>query len=394
MPDGRMQTADGRRPTVVVVDHCAQFSGAELALCRLVPELAREVDVVVVLGEVGPLMSRLEGTGVRVIVLPMLANLRDRRKESAARAEDVLRTAAYAWRLRGVLRELEADLVHTNSLKAAVYGGLAGRLARIPVVWHVRDRIAEDYLPKTAVRVVRALANVLPSAIIVNSQATLATLPRSSMATVVHNAVVADAVVAGRSVAPKAKHGPLVFGVVGRLATWKGQHVFLEAFARAFRGTGHTARVIGAAMFGERDYEQQLRRQILTLGLARQVEMVGFREDVDAEYRALDVLVHCSVVPEPFGQVVIEGMAAGLGVIAAGAGGPVEIIEPEVDGLLVPPGDADALACAMSRLDSDRQLLCRLGAHAAVTAERFSPEATARGVLSVYRALLPQERLP
>ena len=45
----------------------------------------------------------------------------------------------------------QPDLVHTNSLKAALYGGVAGRLAGVPVVWHVRDRIADDYLPGIAV---------------------------------------------------------------------------------------------------------------------------------------------------------------------------------------------------------------------------------------------------
>src|SRR5205085_1347957 len=71
-----------------------------------------------------------------------------------------------------------ADLVHTNTLKAAVYGGLAGRLARVPVVWHVRDRIAPDYLPGAAVRFVHLASAVLPTTVIANSQTTLDTLPR------------------------------------------------------------------------------------------------------------------------------------------------------------------------------------------------------------------------
>ena len=88
---------------------------------------------------------------------------------AAAIAGDV---AALARRLR----QLHPDVVHTNSLKAALYGGVAARLAGVPVVWHIRDRIATDYLPAPAVRVVRALARRLPDAIIVNSVTTRDTL--------------------------------------------------------------------------------------------------------------------------------------------------------------------------------------------------------------------------
>jgi len=298
-----------------------------------------------------------------------------------------VQTLRYVLRLRRRLIRLRPDLVHTNSLKAAIYGGLAGRAAGVPVVWHLRDRVAPDYLPQAAVRLVRGLARVLPSAVITNSRATAATLPAARWSLSGRISVVADSVPPGspRRIAPD---GPLTFGVVGRLSPWKGQHVFLEAFAQAFLGTGHRARLVGSAMFGEAAYEQRLRGLVQSLGLASQVELVGFRDDVEAEYATLDVLVHCSVVPEPFGQVVVEGMAAGLAVIASAAGGPLEIVDPEVDGLLVPPDDVGALSAAMLRLATDRPLLHRLGTRAAHSALRFSPSATADGVLAVYRNLL------
>ena len=72
--------------------------------------------------------------------------------------------------------------MHTNSLKAGVYGSLAARLAGVPVVWHVRDRIADDYIPKPAVRIVRTLIRHLADGVIANSTATLETLPPPSAA--------------------------------------------------------------------------------------------------------------------------------------------------------------------------------------------------------------------
>lgn len=371
----------GRR-TVLFVDHCARLSGAELALNRLVAEL-RDHDVVVVLGEHGPLVGRLVQSGARVRVLAMPGALRERRRDASGRLADVVRTCVYAWQLRCLVRELGADLVHTNSLKAAIYGGLAGRLAGVPVVWHVRDRIAEDYLPVVAVKAVRMLALILPSAILVNSQATRDTLPGARRTVVVPDSVV--------PVAPRSRPSDeraLIFGLVGRIAPWKGQHVFLTAFAAAFAGTGHRARLAGSAMFGEEAYEQSLHDLVQVLDIKAQVEFLGFREEINREYDALDVLVHCSTLPEPFGQVVIEGQAHGLCVVAADAGGPAEIVSDGINGLLTPPGDVPALTDALRRLASNGALRRRLEAAGRLNAAGYTGARSAKAVRDVYNGLL------
>jgi len=292
-------------------------------------------------------------------------------------------------RLSRRLRVLEADLVHTNTLKAALYGGAAGRLARVPVLWHVRDRIAADYLPRPAVTLVRAAARVLPTAVVANSYATLLTLPPLSHGVVSYNPVVWDAV-ARPSGWRKRRTTHFIVGIVGRLAPWKGQHVFLEAFAEAFRGTDARARIVGSALFGEEAYAESLPRLAERLRIAGQVEFRGFREDVWRELRALDVLVHCSVTPEPFGQVVLEGMAAGLPVIASAAGGPTELVTGEVDGILTAPGDVGGLAAALSRLEADPTLRARLGREARRRSRDFTPEQSAATLLSVYERIISE----
>lgn len=380
-----------RRPRVVFVDHVARLSGGEIALLRLLPALAEHVDVHVVLGEEGPLVARLEQLGIATEVLPMARRLRDLRRETVEptrldpRALAVL--PSYVVRLSHRIHALEADLVHTNTLKAAFYGAAAARLARVPVVWHVRDRIAPDYLPRPAVALVRAAARLLPAAVIVNSEETMRTLPRLRAASVVYNAVVPDAVEPVPTSERLDGTGTTV-GVVGRLAPWKGQDVFLDAFAQAFRGTGTRGRVIGSALFGEDAYAQSLRRQAAELGVADQIEFRGFREDVWAEMQELDVLVHCSVRPEPFGQVVLEGMAAGVPVVATAAGGPAELITDGVDGLLTRPGDAGELAAALLRLIDDRSLRKSLGDAARLRSRDFTPERTAALVLEIYERVL------
>lgn len=384
----------GWRMRVVYLDHCAQLSGGELAMSRLLPWLRDDVDPLVVLGEHGDLVGELERSDIPVLVLPMAGAAREVRKDTVVPGgvgpASVLATLVYVVRLARLLRRLRPDLVHTNSLKAALYGGVAGRLAGVPVLWHVRDRIASDYLPRPAVSLVRMLSRVLPRAVVANSHATLATLPPEVTGAVVLNPVVHESVHAPPAV--RAEHPALRIGVLGRLAPWKGQHVFLEAFARAFGEGEEEARLIGSAMFGEEDYERRLQEQVAELGLGERVVFRGFQPDIWSELAELDVLVHCSVTPEPFGQVVLEGMAAGLPVLASNEGGPPEVITHGVDGLLVRPDDPEELARVLAEVASDAGLRRRLGDEGRLTAARHGPRDSASKVVTIYRQVLTNRR--
>jgi glycosyltransferase involved in cell wall biosynthesis len=284
---------------------------------------------------------------------------------------------------------LRPDLVHTNSLKAAIYGGFAARIVGIPVVWHVRDRIADDYLPSSAARLVRALARRLPIAVIANSKATLESLGQavSSISAVVPSPVIQAPSPAGGGT-QKPSSAVLRVGIVGRLMPWKGQHLFLDAFNRAFPEGDALAVIVGSPMFGEEAYEVELKNQIDRLGLGERVELRGFRENIWAELDRVDVLVLASLIPEPFGNVVVEGMAAGLAVLAPAAGGPAEIITDGVDGLLYPMGDAVALAGRLHELATNPGLRRKLGDAGRRRAADFSPDIAAAAVIELYRRVL------
>jgi glycosyltransferase involved in cell wall biosynthesis len=382
------------KPRVVFVNHCARLSGGELALERLLRALGDAVEPHVVLGEAGPLLHRLERAGVATEVLPLVPGMLNTPRMHVTLRRLPLReaaaTAAYAVRLNRLLRRVGPDLVHANSLKALVYGGLAGRLAGVPVVWHVRDRIAPDYLPAAAVRLVGLFAQTLPSATIANSRETLRTLEVASGGRVTRkpHAIIYDPL-EELPVAERPVNGrPLRIGMIGRIAPWKGQHVFLRAFASVFRGGGERAVVIGAPLFGEDAYERELRTIVRELGMEQQVEFTGFRDDVGAELAGLDVLVHASLLTEPLGQVVQEGMQAAVPVVAAGAGGPAEIVEDRVTGFLYVPGDIAALAARLKMLADNPTLRKSVGMAARVRARAFAPERVAPQVLSVYREVL------
>jgi glycosyltransferase involved in cell wall biosynthesis len=269
-----------------------------------------------------------------------------------------------------------------------LYGSIAAKAARIPVVWHLRDRLAEEYLPGVSARIVGAGASRLADAVIAVSGTTLETVGAETRRKLGERIAVIYGPVALEPRPPQGSTEGLCFGIVGRIAPWKGQHVFLEAFARAFpRGT-ERARIIGAPLFGEEAYERDLHVLASRLGLDGRIEFTGFREDVAEELSKLDVLVHASVIPEPFGQVVIEGMTAGVPVLAPRAGGPAEVIEDGRTGLLYEPGNADALAAAMQQAAADPTLRRKLARAARAAADAFAPQAIAEEVMRLYRRVL------
>ena len=166
---------------VLFFDHTAALGGGEIALLNLVRHLDPEkVTSVVVLGAAGPLVERLQPE-IDPYVLPLSARVTATQKgnlgiASLFRIREILHLVNYVWRLATFMRRHKVDLIHTNSLKADIIGGVAGRLARCPVIWHVRDRIDEDYLPGPVARIFRVLCRIVPSYVIANSAATLRTL--------------------------------------------------------------------------------------------------------------------------------------------------------------------------------------------------------------------------
>lgn len=407
---GRAQAvkAGAAQIRVLFVDHTASLGGGEIALANLVRHLdPAKVKPIVVLASEGPLVERLREFA-ETHVLPLPAQVLTQRKDKLGigtllRLKDAWSVLLYVGRLARFIRERDIDLVHTNSLKADLIGGLAGRLSLRPVIWHVRDRIDDDYLPKPVVRAFRLLSRLIPTFVIANSAATLRTLrpqPKGQEAalsessksngreTVVHD---------GTSVPPmqvrSGTRSEFYVGLVGRISPWKGQHVFIQAaalMAKRFPKTRFS--IIGSALFGESEYEKEVRLMPGQLGIADKVEFAGFRKDVEQAIAELDLLVHASTKGEPFGQVIIEGMAAGKPVIATNGGGVPEIVEDGRTGILVPMGDAAAMAEAICQVLCDPVRAEEMGARARErVTDYFTLERTARRVEAVYARVLQQE---
>lgn len=163
-------------------------------------------------------------------------------------------------------------------------------------------------------------------------------------------------------------------GILGNIQEWKGQRVLIEAMAQVVAAVPDAqCLVVGGTHRAGAEYDAQMRARCEALGLREQVHFIGFREDVPDVINALDIVVHASVRPEPFGRVILEGMLLSKPVVATNAGGVPELIENEKTGLLVPPGDAEALGEALQRLLRDPEGARAIGARAQSWArERFS----------------------
>lgn len=176
--------------------------------------------------------------------------------------------------------------------------------------------------------------------------------------------------------------------LVGRLAHWKGQHIVLEA-AKSFKNEPRVKFwLAGDALFGEEAYKQELLQKIKNDELTN-VSMLGHVDDIQGLMNTADLLIHTSVTPEPFGQVIVEGMAAGLPVIASNEGGPVEIVVQGETGLLIEPGDAAILADSIKwMLDhpEERRRMADNGMKR--VKEHFVIENTVKDIVDYYKGLL------
>jgi len=401
---------------VLYLDHCARMSGGEIALARLVDAIP-DLEAEVILGEDGPVKGLLEKAGAKVTVLPLDETARDLRRASIvpslALVPVLVQTIRYTLRIAREIRRRSPDLVVTNSLKSALYGGFAARLARVPVVWHMRDHVGRESLTAPAVLLVRLAARFLPCGVIANSESTLASLriekyaragaerarrrgpsddERERARKAPAFAVIGDPCPLAPVTMEERKGGPLTVAMVGRLCPWKGQHLFLEAFARSFAAGDERAVIVGGALFGEQEYASALEEQVRSLGLCGRVDLVGHVDDVSPYYERADVLVHASTAPEPFGQVLVEAMGHGNVVLAARAGGPTEILTHGVDGLLYTPGDVDELSRALHLVASDEELRVRLGSSARKSAVRFTPARIGPRTKAAYYDMIRRAR--
>jgi glycosyltransferase involved in cell wall biosynthesis len=250
-------------------------------------------------------------------------------------------------------------------------------------------------LRQTAGRAAGAIA--ISQAVAEDARAVLPELPVA----VVHNAIDGMTFAPGpgdvdrldrlAGLAP-APPGVVRIGLVATFARWKGQDVFLEAAGRLTPSLANRPLrfyIVGGPLYQTRGSQwsaDELRARGASLRERGALGFVPFQEDQAPIYRALDIVVHASTQPEPFGRTIVEAMACGRAVIATRAGGAAELFTHDHDAIGVPPRDPDGLAAALSELAGDPSRRMRLGAAArAAAVERFRRERLGPQVLDAYR---------
>jgi glycosyltransferase involved in cell wall biosynthesis len=396
---------------VVFLNPSGELGGAETALLEMLAALreARPAWALKLIASAdGPLVERAAASGVESLALKFplsLARLGEwgRRGSVGARLQFGAAVGAasaptlrYASRLRHHLNEFNPHIVHTNGLKMHLLGAWC-RPAGSKLVWHLHDY--PSLRPLTA-KLLRAQSGRCDEAI-ANSDSvandTRALLGAKVPVRTVHNSVDLDRFrpdgpaldLDALAKLPPFAAGGVRVGLVGTFARWKGHDVFLRALSQMNADAGVRGYIIGEPIYetaGSQFSMRELRELASAHGLGGAVGFTGRTHDVPAALRALDIVVHASVEPEPFGLVIAEAMACGRPVIVSSAGGAAEIAQ--AGALFHKPGDAADLAARLSELARDPARRASLGAAGREAALRlFSRRRLSETLVPLYESL-------
>jgi glycosyltransferase involved in cell wall biosynthesis len=385
-----------------------QMGGSEAMLLQTAAELRRSRpawSLHLVLPGGGPLADRAAALGMHVTVLPMpssLARLGEsglRSMRRGAAGVRLVRAAldlpAYERQLRTVMENVRPDVLHSNGFKAHVLASRARRTGR-HVLWHVHEYISTRPFTRRLLRHYAARGTL----IVANSES-VASDVRGAIGARTNVRVIYNAVDLGRfspggaaadldllaGLAP-APPGTVRVGLVATFSKWKGHDTFLRAVAALPLSCRVRAYIVGGAVYdtdGSQYSLEELRALAAAHGVGARVGFTGFVQDSDRVMRALDVIVHASTTPEPFGLVIAEAMASGRPLVTSATGGAAELVRAGEDALTHRPGNAADLSAAIQALAGDSSLRTRLGEAARATAlRRFDARRLADEFASAY----------
>jgi glycosyltransferase involved in cell wall biosynthesis len=395
---------------VLFLSPAAQLGGAERCLLDCVAALREHggVQVSVIALADGPLLERARSLGASTQVVPPPRNLASMGESgTASDAWSALLALVSATpelmhflaRLRAAVVEARPEVVHTNGMKAHLLGGLIAP-AHARLVVHLHDFIS---VRRASSWLLPALQRIRSRTVfIANSRAVERDFVRlaggaevRTIYNVVDTTYFHDGAAEPDWLAQLAGLEPptpetTTFGLIATYARWKGHGLFIEAAGLLRQSRPETpARfyVIGGPIYetvGSQVHATELLQQARAAGLGPHFGLIPFQDDIARVYRALNVIVHASTQPEPFGRTIVEAMACARPTIVARAGGAVELFDEGVNALGFEPGNAAQLAQVMTRI-FDPALRARLGQSARQhTLVRFDRSRLATELLRVY----------
>jgi glycosyltransferase involved in cell wall biosynthesis len=359
-------------PTVLIIMPLAeQRGGAELALLQLIRSETSVHWHVVFLDE-GPMIEQTRALGVGVSCI------------KAGRVRQPHRVLKTVLAIARVAKEIDATAMLGWMAKAHLYSGLAAKFAGVPAFWFQHGLPSNRSWIDSFVNRIPAAGSLACSEFVAVAQRRMT--PRLPVR-VVHPATDLESFDPPTLPSPERcremlalpKAGPII-GIFGRLQTWKGMHVLIDAVPEILsRYPSATAVIVGGVWELEAAYEARLHLQAHSLGITEHVVFAGHQTNVSQWMQACDVIVHASD-REPFGMVVVEAMALGKPVIAGADGGPREVITDGVDGFLVPFADTAALSASILKYLDNQSMARRMGEAARRRAQYFSVQRFAGNV--------------
>ncbi len=412
---------------VVFVEGYPGFRGAQRSLAALVVGLPEEVEAEILCTVAGRAADGYAAAGLAVEVFEVPALLRafggelTRRRLGAKMDAAVRGLLPYSLRLWQKWLRDRPDIVHCNQARALLLAAPAARLLGIPTVWHLRGLLDFGGLP-------RRLCFALADRIVCVSQEVAESLPEGvrRRAEVVYNGISAhlrpETLPAVREALATAKRdrgldpSATVLLTASSFLPYKGLHHLVEAVDQLCERRPELRRTLLWVALGDsegdphrRRYQDELIERLDRANLATNIFWAEWRADVLAWIEAADVTVLPSVdreifryqdgteveavCSEGFPRTVLESMASGTVVVASNVAGVGELLsEQNSSGLIVPPGDAEALAQAIEHLHDDSALRAALREAAADRVGQFSVERAVRDILSIYAELLASSR--
>jgi glycosyltransferase involved in cell wall biosynthesis len=376
--------------------------GSEMALVRLLSALDRQrFQPLVVLPEEGPLRAELAALAIPVRVLPLAWWIPATHWSAATFLAQLEGLEARTAALAALLAAERIDLVHTNTI-VTLEGALAAARRGRPHLWHSRGLFGGGFPPAYLddPGFFLAAADRLADAVVCVSRGverqTAEWVGETGCAArhVIYDGFDLDrflsrpveergALLARYGISPTAR----VVASLGGIQRRKGQLDLVEA-AALLVGEFPDLVIAFAGAAGDAEYAAALDARIAALGLRGHIRRIGFEPNVRNLLSLSEILAHPSH-SEGFSLAVLEAMAAGLPVVATRCGGPEEIVEDGVSGLLVPVESPRELAAALRRLLAEPDAARAMGQAAARRAGAFRLEATARGMEEIYGGLAP-----
>jgi glycosyltransferase involved in cell wall biosynthesis len=369
-------------PVVLQVLPSLVTGGVERGTVEIAQATAEAEATALVASAGGPLVSQIERAGGIHVTLPL----------NTKSPLGIWRNAAA---LEALIRDHKVSLVHARSRAPAWSAWLACQRTGVPFVTTYHGTYGEGLPFKRLYnsvmgrgRIVIAASRFIADLVTARHRvdpARVRVIPRGVDSAVFDPAGVAASRTAKLAASWRLPEGMRPVVLPGRLTSWKGHAVLLDAIARLNRHD--VVCVFVGSDQGRHQYARDLERQATRLGIADRLRLVGQCDDMPAALALSDVVVHASTRPEAFGRVVIEAQAMGRPVIASDLGGPVETVRHGETGWRVRPNDPIALAaaiCAALDLDPAERLALGQRARASAPTVRSMQQAT----LEVYAAVL------